>query len=182
LAFQGAQWLTSTCGLITEQGYIHRDLKTENFFLSENYEVKLGDFGESCRQQTVESLNGRRMTILGTVSYMAPEIINAVKFYTTAIDIYALGITFWEIVTGLDAHENKYAILWALLRHVVNLIRVVFRSQFDIYSTVGKGQRPDMDRISGYYPMEFRSCICDAWSQVLLSAVCACLCDSRMTE
>jgi serine/threonine protein kinase len=111
--------------LITEQGYIHRDLKTENFFLSENYEVKLGDFGESCRQQTVESLNGRRMTILGTLSDIAPASIQAGNCSPTALDIYALGITFWEIVTGQDAHENKYAILWAPLCLLVNLIRVV---------------------------------------------------------
>ena len=74
---------------------IHRDVKCHNFFVDNNYTVKLGDFGESSVKDPV-----RNMTILGTVGYMSPELIAGDKHYTTAIDIYALAVTVNEIWVG----------------------------------------------------------------------------------
>lgn len=107
-----------------EQGLIHRDLKAENFFVGRKQVVKLGDFGESTQARTFESTASRRMTILGTVAFMAPELIAAKRHYTGAIDIYALAITMWEIWTGRDPYEDI--------------------SQFDIYAKVAEGYRPPL--------------------------------------
>ena len=107
-----------------EHQFIHRDLKAENFFVGRKNIVKLGDFGESTRFRSRESTATKRMTILGTVAFMAPELINAAKHYDQAIDVYALGITFWEIWTGRDPYAES--------------------GQFEIYSQVAKGQRPDL--------------------------------------
>lgn len=107
---------------------MHRDLKAENFFVGRKNVVKLGDFGESTHvpRHTTPAPGGaqKRMTILGTVAFMAPELIAASKQYTEAIDIYALAITLWEIWTGQDPYDDI--------------------SQFDIYTKVSEGYRPPL--------------------------------------
>ena len=103
---------------------IHRDIKINNFFITENYSIKLGDFGESTLRRDTEN---RRMTILGTVSYMSPELVAADKNYTSAVDIYALGITLCEIFSG----ETPFA-------KVNNFLK--------IYESITKGDRPDLPK------------------------------------
>ena len=125
------------------KNYIHRDLKTENYFVTKDFSVKLGDFGETTLSQTAESLNGERMDIVGTVSYMAPELIAAAKHYTSAVDIYALAITFWEIWTGEDSYADM--------------------NTFDIYKYVGSGKRPDVSSLNAS-PL-FLAAMKSAWEQ-----------------
>jgi tRNA A-37 threonylcarbamoyl transferase component Bud32 len=121
-------------------GLIHRDLKAENFFVGRKNVVKLGDFGESTHVRTVEATAQRRMTILGTVAFMAPELIAAKRHYTEAIDIYALAITMWEIWTGRDPYDDI--------------------SQFDIYAKVADGYRPPLPTDS---PPGFNDALQAAW-------------------
>ena len=51
-------------------GFIHRDLKAENFFVGKKNVIKLGDFGEATKIRTKKQLADRRMTVLGTVAFM----------------------------------------------------------------------------------------------------------------
>lgn len=125
-----------------QQGLIHRDLKAENFFVGRKQQVKLGDFGESTQARTYESTATRRMTILGTVAFMAPELIAAKRHYTEAIDIYALSITMWEIWTGRDPYEDI--------------------SQFDIYAKVAEGYRPPLPADA---PPGFNEVLQECWQE-----------------
>ncbi len=78
-----------------DRGIVHRDLKPGNIFYEDGY-VKIGDYGLSkiiaSSQHTVQTIT------VGTVHYMAPEIGQGK--YDRSIDIYALGIVLYEMLTG----------------------------------------------------------------------------------
>ena len=76
-------------------GIVHRDLKPGNIFYEDGY-VKIGDYGLS--KAIGASTNSAHTITVGTVHYMAPEIGSGK--YDRSIDIYALGIVFYEMLTG----------------------------------------------------------------------------------
>ena len=76
-------------------GIVHRDLKPGNIFYENGY-VKIGDYGLTKAISTSQH-SGQTITV-GTVHYMAPEIGEGK--YDLSIDIYALGILFYEMLTG----------------------------------------------------------------------------------
>ncbi|MCD6393245.1 MAG: serine/threonine protein kinase, partial [Planctomycetes bacterium] len=78
-----------------ENGIVHRDLKPGNIFY-EDGRVKIGDYGLSKAINTSQCA-GQTVTV-GTVHYMAPEIGQG--RYDRSIDIYALGILLYEMLTG----------------------------------------------------------------------------------
>jgi serine/threonine protein kinase len=75
---------------------VHRDVKPENMLLGKNNEVLLTDFGIATVIQTSRSQHTQ--SIIGTVSYMAPEQIRGHPI--AASDQYALGITAYEWLCG----------------------------------------------------------------------------------
>jgi len=78
-----------------ERGIVHRDLKPANIFYDDGY-VKIGDYGLS-KHISVSKHSGQTVSV-GTVHYMAPEIGSG--SYTKAIDVYALGVILYEMLTG----------------------------------------------------------------------------------
>lgn len=78
-------------------GFIHRDIKPENIFSCPDGTIKLGDFG------IVTFMNASHITrtqnIVGSVHYMAPEIAERNQA-TPQSDIYSMGVTFFELITG----------------------------------------------------------------------------------
>ena len=78
-----------------ECGIVHRDLKPGNIFYENGY-VKVGDYGLT-KAISASRHSGHTITV-GTVHYMAPEI-GAGK-YNFGIDIYALGVLLYEMITG----------------------------------------------------------------------------------
>lgn len=92
---------------IHEKGIVHRDLKPSNIMLvrdedrpSDSFVVKLLDFGLA--RSRYQSRLTRTGVLVGTVSYMSPEQISG-QPVTTAGDVYALGIVFYEMLTGRHA-------------------------------------------------------------------------------
>jgi hypothetical protein len=76
-------------------GIVHRDLKPANIFYENGY-VKIGDYGLS-KAISSSHRSGQTMTV-GTVHYMAPEVGEG--RYDRGIDIYALGVLLYEMLTG----------------------------------------------------------------------------------
>lgn len=78
--------------LCKERNIIHRDIKPQNIFVSDDGNFKLGDFGIA---KTVERTTGG--TKVGTYKYMAPEVYNN-QPYNLASDIYSLGLVLYWLL------------------------------------------------------------------------------------
>ena len=78
-----------------DRGIVHRDLKPGNIFYEDGY-VKIGDYGLSKAMSA--SHRSEQTVTVGTVHYMAPEIGRG--RYDASIDLYALGIVAYEMLTG----------------------------------------------------------------------------------
>ena len=79
----------------------HRDLKLENVIFNKKGEVKLIDFGFA-----VHSKNKLR-TFCGTPTYMAPEIVKKREYRGSKVDIWALGVLLYRMVTGTYPFKAK---------------------------------------------------------------------------
>lgn len=77
-----------------ERKVLHNDLKPDNILLLSDGNIKLCDLGIASHFN--EKIDKE---VMGTVSYLAPEVLQARK-YTEQSDIYSLGIIFFELLTG----------------------------------------------------------------------------------
>ncbi|ETI35963.1 TKL protein kinase [Phytophthora nicotianae CJ01A1] len=159
--------------------FLHRDIKPANFLVDKENNVKLTDFGDSRRLPreipgksdepqtsvgTVASSDSPgpsrsipappqiKMTVTGTVSYMAPEMIGCrtgLASYGEAADVYSLAITFWDI---LYPDREKYPVTNPML----------------VFEGVLNGCRPpleDMDPSNPdeIFPSKLREIITRSW-------------------
>jgi len=85
------------------RGVIHRDIKPANVMLTRDGEVKIGDFGIAKRLST-EDTQTKRM--VGSPRYMSPEQVNN-EMVTTQTDLYSLGISIYELLTGKPPFTAK---------------------------------------------------------------------------
>lgn len=89
------QGIAKGLAYLHDRGIVHRDLKPGNIFYDDGY-VKIGDYGLS-KYIPVSRHSNQTMSV-GTVHYMAPEIGSGK--YSKAIDVYALGVILYEMLTG----------------------------------------------------------------------------------
>jgi hypothetical protein len=97
------------------QGVIHRDVKPGNILLEPNGNVLLTDFGIA--RTASQSHLTQTGQVLGTVQYMAPELLQGLD-PPPAADTYALGIVLYEMLTGTLPFDN--ADLAAVMYHQVH--------------------------------------------------------------
>jgi Protein kinase domain len=83
-------------------GIIHGDVKPANILITEDGNVKLGDFGIA-RLSTQVSGSGR---LLGTPAYLSPEQIHG-EAQNTRSDLFSLGIVLYQMVTGFPPFEGS---------------------------------------------------------------------------
>jgi cytochrome c peroxidase/serine/threonine protein kinase len=111
-AAEAVGYLLQTCEAMAEahaRGIVHRDLKPSNLFLSVTVggppQVKILDFGlakalsdgaDGAHEDSITKTN----LVMGSVHYMSPEQVRSLKQADLRSDIWALGVTLYELVTG----------------------------------------------------------------------------------
>ncbi|CCI47544.1 unnamed protein product [Albugo candida] len=85
---------------------IHRDLKLGNLFITENMQLKIGDFGLATRLDDVED---RKRTMCGTPNYIAPEILNGQRGdgHSFEVDIWSMGVVIYTLLIGKPPFETS---------------------------------------------------------------------------
>ncbi|WP_299531018.1 Stk1 family PASTA domain-containing Ser/Thr kinase [uncultured Streptomyces sp.] len=86
-------------------GFVHRDMKPENVLIGDDGRVKVADFGLVRAVGTATDTTG---SLLGTVSYLAPEQIENGSVDPRA-DVYACGVMLYEMLTGAKPHTGENA-------------------------------------------------------------------------
>jgi serine/threonine protein kinase len=98
-------WAADLAGALTRAhraGIIHGDVKPANILVTEDGNVKLGDFGIA-RFATQVSGSGR---LMGTPAYLSPEQIHGEQ-QDTRSDLFSLGIVLYQMVTGVPPFEGS---------------------------------------------------------------------------
>lgn len=83
-----------------EQGWIHRDIKPDNYLLTDEGDVRLIDFALGMRpKKGLAKMFATKTKVQGTRSYMSPEQIRG-QLLDQRADVYSFGCTAYEMVTG----------------------------------------------------------------------------------
>ncbi|XP_052174460.1 receptor-like kinase TMK3 isoform X2 [Diospyros lotus] len=108
---RGMEYLHS----LAHQSFIHRDLKSSNILLGDDFRAKISDFG------LVKLAPNREKSVItrlaGTFGYLAPEYAVTGKI-TTKADVFSFGVVLMELLTGLMAldedrpEESRYLAAW----------------------------------------------------------------------
>jgi serine/threonine protein kinase len=141
--------LVSALSYLHAKNIAHRDLKLENIYLDEQYNVKLGDFG-FCHSSDEDTLLS---TSCGSCFYVAPEIIKGEQYDGKKADIWSMGVILFVISTGslpwVDNNQAKmfdqiekadYKIPGFVPREIQEIIRMCLK--------VAPSERPDIETLA----------------------------------
>ena len=111
---------------------LHRDLKTQNIFISKNL-VKLGDFGIA---KVMEGSMTAASTVIGTPYYMSPEVCQSQR-YSYKSDVWALGCILYEMCALQQAWSGS------------NLLGLVYKIVQETYPPVPDRYSAELKRLVG---------------------------------
>ena len=93
--------MLKACDFMHSHNIVHRDFKPENMLLSRNGVLKICDFGFARQLSQTDLKDGIPLTeYVSTRWYRAPELLVGALNYSHAVDVWAIGCIFVELVTG----------------------------------------------------------------------------------
>ena len=103
-------------------GLIHRDVKPENVLIADDGRIKVADFGLARAVSSETQHTATSGVLIGTVSYLAPELVVEQRADARA-DVYAVGVILFELLTGTKPHtgETPIAVAYRHVHHDVPL-------------------------------------------------------------
>lgn len=166
-ALEGLDYLHS-------KGIVHRDIKSDNILVNTAGDIKLADFGYA-----TQLTKAKRGTVsrVGTICWMAPELIKLEKKYNHKVDIWSFGIFAMEIADGEPPYMNEQQarVLLKIVRNepppINNRFSKEFKNFVKICLTKDPAKRPSarelldhpfMQKANTYKP-EFKKFV-DFWS------------------
>ena len=109
LAFKIIEQSAEALFYLHSEGWVHRDVKPDNFLVSDEGVVKLIDFAISVRPKSgLSALFNRWNKVQGTRSYMSPEQIRNQNLDARA-DVYSFGCVVFELLTGKPPYTGENA-------------------------------------------------------------------------
>lgn len=131
---------------VHEKGFVHRDIKPSNFMISNSGVVKLLDFGIAKNTEEGGGDYTQTGTLLqmGTPMYMSPEQVKSSRAVTAQSDIYSLGVTLWEMITGRKPYDAATLSSFELQTKIVNEPLEKTNSKWD--ALIQKATAKDLDK------------------------------------
>src|ERR1700684_2521019 len=86
-------------------GIVHRDVKPENVLLTPDGRIKVADFGLARAQAA--AAHTRSGLIIGTVAYLAPELVTGGVPIGPRADVYSAGVLLFELLTGRQPYTGE---------------------------------------------------------------------------
>ena len=103
---------------IHEKNIVHKDLKPENIFIGDDFNIKIGDFGISKQLDNDNKVLNSKCS--GTSNYMAPELLIEEGKYNCSADIWSLGCIIYELCEKKKCFENFNIEIYNSLKHSSN--------------------------------------------------------------
>ncbi|CAK67309.1 unnamed protein product (macronuclear) [Paramecium tetraurelia] len=122
-------WFTQMCLAIKhchDRKIIHRDIKTQNMFLTKDMRIRLGDFGIA---RLLNNTRDKAKTMVGTPYYLAPELLEN-KPYSFKGDIWSLGVILYEMCAKTPPFTAD-----SLAQLALKIVRGQFQAIPNIYSS-----------------------------------------------
>lgn len=115
---------------IHSEGIVHRDINPRNIFLTNNYCVKIGDFGLSKDIRNMKGINICEDSY-GNTMYMAPEQLED-KIYNKKSDIYSLGIVYLELLKPFGTMVERFVTIDSLKNKEIDKLNDLDNKDLDL--------------------------------------------------
>jgi serine/threonine protein kinase len=127
---QVLDWFIQTCLAVAychKKRVLHRDIKSQNIFLTDEGVIKVGDFGISrVLQNTCDCAH----TFVGTPYYLSPELVQE-RPYNSMSDVWALGVVLYELMAlkhPFNATDMK-GLMYKILRVIYDPPPLIYSSE-----------------------------------------------------